>query len=246
MSKVSIRYFWGWIASLTFLILIPHVANSQPPKETPPQTGGRSGGTRGCDAGHAIASNDLPALMLLTPNQVPAKTTTTRPTFAWLIREAAPQPLIFRLYQYEPTRQTVHLVMELRGDRMISQPGIMVLSLSESAISAGQRYLWQVELVCDPNYPSSNVFAEADIEVVAAEPELLRKVAKADRSRDRITLYLEAGLWHDALRLALVDDRSDAQKIKNNASTMILLRETAITDTELNSLKVSPIHQILH
>jgi Domain of Unknown Function (DUF928) len=246
LSKVSVRYFWGWIAVLTLMILTPPVANSQAPKETPPQTGGRSGGTRGCDAGHAIASNDLPALMLLTPNKVPAKTTTTRPTFAWFIREAAPQPLIFRLYQYEPTRQTVRLVIELRGDRIISQPGIMVLSLSESAMSAGQRYLWQVELVCDPNHPSSNVFAEADIEVVAAEPELLRKVAKADRVSDRITLYLEAGLWHDALRLALVDTRSDAQKIENTASTVLLLRQTAITNTELNSLKASPIRQLLY
>jgi hypothetical protein len=188
--------------------------------------------------------------MLLTPNKIPAKTTTTRPTFAWFIRDAAPQPLIFRLYQYEPTRQTVRLVMELRGDRIMTQPGIMVLSLSksasESALSVGQRYLWQVELICDSNHPSSNVFAEADIEVVAAEPGLLRKVVKADRVSDRITLYTEAGLWHDALGLVLVDQRSATQKIENDASTMFLLRQMAITDAELSSLKMSPIHQLLH
>lgn len=235
MNKVTL--LWGWIAILGLLSLTPWVAISQPLQDPPPQTSGRSGGSRGCDTKQATAN--VPALMLLTPNRTLAKTTAIRPTFAWFIGDATPQPLTFRVYQYEPTRQTVHLVVELRD--VVSQPGIMVLSLPEPALSIGQRYLWQVELVCDPNHPSSNVFAEADVEVVAIASSLQTKLANATSLDDRITLYAEAGLWHDALRLAL--DRSH-EKSTIDDRTLVLLRQIGVTDTELNSLKRSPIHQL--
>lgn len=239
--NLPIRSIWGYIASLGLLILTPCTAISQLPKETPPQTGGRSGGTRGCDARETIASTNLPALMLLTPSRALAKTTGPNPTFAWFIRDAAPQSLTFRLYQYESNSQTVRQIMH--DDHIVSQPGIMVLSLPEIALSVGQRYLWQVELVCNPNRPSGNVFAEADLEVVAIEPALAMKLAKTEDLNDRATLYAEAGFWHDALTLMLVDDRSvGTRKAMLDDQIVFLLRQMVITDAELNSLRMSSIH----
>lgn len=240
MNKLLLKIVWGWIAIVSLLTSTSGIVISQTPPDLPPQTGGRSGGSRGCDTEQAIAANKLPALMLLTPKV--AKTAATRPTFAWFIRDAAPRPLRFRLYQYESAR--VRLIMELHDDRLLSQPGIMVLSLPNPALSVG-RYLWQVELECDRNHPSSNIFAEADIEVVATEPALQMKLAKANSVSDRMSLYAEAGLWHDALRLVLVNDRLlQVQKSAIDNRTVLLLRQIGITDLELKSLQMSPIHRI--
>lgn len=245
--KRTIKGLGACAACVGLLLLTSHAATSQGSKETPPRTSGRSGGTRGCEAREAIAST-LPALMLLTPNHASPKVTASSPTFAWFIRDRAPQPLTFRLYQYEPNSQTTRLVM--RDDRLISQPGIMVMSLPQPKLTVGQRYLWQVEVICDPNRPSSNMFAEADVEVVAAEPTLATKLNAASNPRDRANLYLSAGLWHNALKLMLVSDRSTntqnstAQNSMPNEQAMDLLRQMAISDVELNSLKMSSIHQL--
>jgi len=50
----------------------------------------------------------------------------------------------------------------------------MVLSLSKSnlELSTGKRYRWQVELVCPSHPPSSNLFAESEIEVVPIQAKL--------------------------------------------------------------------------
>lgn len=240
--KQSFNYIWRSLASIGLLLLLPYAAISQSSKEMPPRTNGRSGGTRGCEAREAITST-LPALILLTPNQVPAKITTNQPMFAWFVRDAAPQPLTFRLYRYEHNDQTPRLVMQ--ADRLISKPGIMLMSLPKAMLSVGQRYLWQVELICDPNRPSSNVFAEADVEVVATEPMLAAKLTKANSNHDRALMYKEAGLWHDALKLMLVRDRpADTQRLMLDEQTMALLKQTVLTDIELNSLKMSLIHQL--
>jgi len=38
-------------------------------------------------------------------------------------------------------------------------------------LAVGQKYLWQVAILCDPNYPSDLV-AKAEIEVVEMSPAL--------------------------------------------------------------------------
>ena len=247
--KGTIKGFGVCAASFGLLLLASDAAMSQTSKETPPRTSGRSGGTRGCEAREAIAST-LPALMLLTPNHTTAKVTANSPTFAWFIRDRTPQPLTFRLYRYGPNSQTPRLVMQ--DDRLISKPGIMVMSLPQPQLTVGQRYLWQVEVICDPNRPSGNVFAEADVEVVTTDLTLATKLNTASNPRDRANLYLSAGLWHNALKLMLIGDRSTnaqkptAQSSMPNQQAIDLLRQMAISDVELNSLKMSSIHQLHH
>lgn len=240
--KLCTKTILGFAISLGLVLIPSQVVSSQSPKELPPRTNGRSGGTRGCEAREAIAST-LPALLLLTPNQTPAKITANRPTFAWVVRDAAPHPLTFRLYRYEANGQTPRLVMQ--NNRLISQPGIMVMALPEPMLMVGQRYLWQVELICDPNRPSGNVFAEADIEVVATEPALAMQLAKASSDRDRAPLYARAGLWHDALKMMLLSQSpTSASKSMLDEQTMTLLQQMVITDSELTNLKSSPIHRL--
>jgi hypothetical protein len=56
-----------------------------------------------------------------------------------------------------------------------------------------------VVLVCDPNVPSSNVVATAEIQVVAPAASLPTRLAAAQTPQQRIDLYAASGLWYDAI-----------------------------------------------
>ena len=106
----------------------------------------------------------------------------------------------FRLYQYEPNGDTkIHTV------NLQSQPGIMSLSLpaDQPGLTVGQRYRWQVVILCNPNRPSEALVAEADIEVVEPSPALAKELAATNNLIEKANLYAESGLWYDALGKAL-------------------------------------------
>jgi hypothetical protein len=193
-------------------------------EEKPPNTGGRAAGSRGCEATAATAS-DMPSLMLITPQQQAVKTSDQHPAFAWFIRDAALKPIVFRLYQYE-AKQSLKKIWERRSTDLVSQRGISVLMLPETvpALNVGTRYLWQVELVCQIDRPSSNLFAEADFQVVE----------RSSSNSLKVDDLLAAGLWHDALKVAWRDP----------AAIELLLRQVTTNSTELNHLKQSSIQQI--
>jgi hypothetical protein len=109
----------------------------------------------------------------------------------------------FRIYEYDPQTQQSKLIEEIKDEKFKSLPGIMALSLASSQLSVGKKYLWQVELVCDSNRPSSNPFAMAALEVVQLPPELQTKLPQTHDQLDRATLYRQANLWYDTLGTVL-------------------------------------------
>jgi hypothetical protein len=107
----------------------------------------------------------------------------------------------FTLYKYGPdSRPKLAQKLQLK-----SSPGIMELSLprDKPGLVIGQRYLWQVAILCDPNYPSSDLVANAEIEVVEMPPDLKRALSTTSHRLEMADLYARAGLWYDALREAL-------------------------------------------
>jgi hypothetical protein len=230
---------------LSLLAIALSLLSFAEPPERPPNTGGRSAGSRGCEVS-APAANEMPALMLLVPQESVAKTTETRPTFAWFVRDETPQPMIFRLYQYQSgessNEATVKRIWERQDTTFVSQSGISVYTLPETApaLTVGQRYLWQVELVCNPNRPSGNLFAEADLQVIAPEPSA--------NSIANLTQQLSAGLWHNALTTAFITPSTNREATRANPSVnpiAALLQQVTTNPTELQQLQQSPIHRVL-
>ena len=80
----------------------------------------------------------------------------------------------------------------------------MKLTLPEDkpSLTLGERYLWQVAILCDSNHPSSDLIARAEIEVVQVPLALKRALATKNRF-EMAEVYAEAGLWYDALSEAL-------------------------------------------
>lgn len=212
---------------------IAALGNSNSSDDPPPKTNNRAGGSRGCGI-WTEATPNMSALILLTPNNRVGKTVATPPTFAWFVRDAGSWPMEFRLYEYDPSSQKNTLITEIKDESFKSTPGIMVLSLAKSLpkLSIDKRYLWQVELKCNPKYPSSNFLAEAEFKVVVLDRELNRRLSSTQSESERTALYIQADLWYEALATVLVvPSRENGRTISQ--MRLSLLKEVAVAEEEI-------------
>lgn len=133
-----------------------------PPQGGSPPGSGSIGGSR---SGSCTGASDL-TFTALAPYSHVGATSATHPTFSWYVPDSQPIPIDFQLYAYgsdgELQRQPVYQT------ELSSTPGVMTLTLpeTESGLVVGQRYYWQVALLCDPSHPSEDAIAGADIQIV--------------------------------------------------------------------------------
>lgn len=167
-------------------------AEYKPPTSQKPPTGKTTGtiSRGGCSGG-------AESLTALAPYSHVGQTSSPHPTLAWFVPDSQSYAMEVRLDKYDPSGDRTRL----RTVQLQSQPGIMVLSLSEQKLSTG-RYRWQVVILCNPNRPSSALVVEADIDVVD-RPADLADALSAARPLTRVNLFAESGLWYDALGEAL-------------------------------------------
>ncbi|MEH2296417.1 MAG: DUF928 domain-containing protein [Nostoc sp.] len=234
---------------MSLLLLMPTTAladgnnNSNDP---PPQTTGTSGGSRGCETQSETSSSRIPALILLAPSQIYGQTLATRPTFAWFISNSASWQMEFRLYEYDQASKQSKLVKEIKDENFKSSPGIMMLSLSSPELLVGGRYLWQVELVCDPNRPSGNPFATAAMKVVTVKPDLEKQLSQSNDVLTKANLLNQADLWYNTLKIALISkDQPDLRELKISLLEQVANgSETGLKEQIQVELTKSAIHQL--
>lgn len=159
-----------------------------PPRKGAPAAGlRRGGGTRG-------TNKSLPMISLLAPDHV-----------GFTLQE---QPVLF---WFTPTNHNLSYEFTLIADNAdaplieakLPSPargGVQQIRLADykARLVAGERYLWSVSLVMDPDEPSANVVAKGAIERVnrdKLEQPLSADLTKGDAPRR----YAEAGVWYDAL-----------------------------------------------
>ncbi|MDY6937393.1 MAG: DUF928 domain-containing protein [Cyanobacteriota bacterium] len=241
MRRTNCSIALGLALSLTLFAPGIASANRDFDDDLPPNTGGRSGGSRGCSSEVAVAST-VPALILLAPARSSSPTISTHPTFAWFVRDAGSWPMEFRLYEYDRTSLETTLVAEITDEEFKSAQGIMTLSLSEELppLTVGRQYLWQVELLCDRHRPSGNPFADAEIEVIDPPPMLDTQLVEAKDEFDRATVYEENDLWYEALATVL-GDGSNTQMARLRSA---LFERVTLGELESEQFHQSRIHHI--
>ena len=232
------RFVIRLLASLVLGVCVLPAIGLADDEKAPPS--GRSSGGRGCGTS-TLPAAEVPALILLTPNGQSGQTVSTRPTFAWFVRDPAPVPVEFRLYEQANDRFV--LVKEIKDDRLRSASGIMVMSAAGGLpeLTVGKRYRWQVELVCNASRPSSNPFAEAVLDVVPLQAGLKTQLAQSRDRLDQAKLYAQANLWYDVLKTAFTP-LSSATRLQ--ALRLSVLDQVAIDATERQLLETSSIHAI--
>lgn len=154
-----------------------------------PEGPATSGGIRGgCGADNAVP------LTPLAPEAHIGRTASSHPTFAWYVPDSEPFPVEFNLYATEDSGefQLIHRASLMSNFRLMSY----TLPESEPALESGQRYLWQVLLICDPNLPSSAIDIEAFMDVVAPSGSGTQETMDAAQ-------LAEQGFWYDAMAKAI-------------------------------------------
>lgn len=183
-------------------------ANPSAPKGSTTTTGVRGACTNGLTFG----------ITALAPHSHVGQTASTHPTFAWYVQDTQPYEMRFQLYRLAGMQQPRQQVYEMQ---MQTQPGIMQLTLpkDQAGLTIGERYEWQVVMICDPNRPSQSAVAKAELEVATLPAALKSAIAAANR--DISQLYAEAGFWYDALAASLQSGSTTRQ------TTLALLQDLA-------------------
>ncbi|MEM1394470.1 MAG: DUF928 domain-containing protein [Cyanobacteria bacterium P01_H01_bin.150] len=241
------RVFTGSLLSILFWLLVlpsASLSNQKRTDEPPPRTNGRSAGSRGCSNNSRILKNAPPAIILLSSNTKRATTISSNPIFAWFIRDSQPRQMQFRLYQEDSATQEYELVKEIKDKGFQSKAGIMVLSMPKNVrLSQGKKYLWQVELVCDRNRPSANLFAEAELEIAPMEPTLKNKLKQAVNPDDKAMLFAKNGFEYDALMTVLARHKtSTSVKPRTKQLKLALLNQITSEPSEIKTLQTSQVH----
>lgn len=191
------RLVTSCVLGLSLAVTPAALAEYNPPSDQRPPSGyTTSSGSRGrCEVSGG------PPLTVLAPQKHVGQTASTHPTFAWFVPDSRPFVMEFALFQSVPGRKP----KPVQKIKLQSSPGIMKVSLpnSKPGLAVGQRYLWQVALLCDPNYPSRDLVVKSEIEVVGMPPALKMALSATRDRLEMAELYARAGLWYDALGEAI-------------------------------------------
>lgn len=223
---------------LGFWLTTTSVARAEyepPPDQKPPSSYTQSTGSRGgCEV------NGETSLTTLAPHEHIGQTASLRPTFAWFVPDSKPFSLEFSLYKYVPGGN-IQLAYKTQ---LKSSPGIMKLSLpkNNSGLVFGQRYIWQVAILCDPNHPSSDVVAKAEIEVVKMPSTLAKKILGISGPK-KIDLLAKAGLWYDCLGEALAASNGNLKVAATLLEDLAKLEEPQTT--QANNTQTINLRQIV-
>ncbi|MDF5722478.1 MAG: DUF928 domain-containing protein [Rhizonema sp. PD37] len=232
------KLFIGYILTLFLLVSTTTFAAYKPPtnpSRPKSPTGSNSTRTNGCIG---TAQTTLTAL---TPLSHFGQTVSSQPTFVWFVPDTEPHEMEFSLHEYGVSGKG-KLIKKIQ---LQSSSGIMKLSLSKEKISlsTGQKYLWQIALLCNKNNPSEDLLAKAVVEVVPKPPRLADALSRTKEIVKQADIYAEAGLWYDALSLAL-------QEPQYKAFSLNLLTQLSNLEAEPNNTKdvqqhASQIKQII-
>ncbi len=159
----------------------------QPPLRGTTADGRIGGGTRG-------TGEQSVTISVLAPEH-PGLTVSAQPRLYWYLSDTVNVPAELTVVD----RRSVEPLLALTLTPPI-EAGIHTLDLERQGVrlEPGVRYEWFVALVVDAEQRSHDIVAGGEIEFVAPEADLERKVANAgeDGGAD---VYAGAGIWYDAI-----------------------------------------------
>jgi hypothetical protein len=189
----------------------------RPGSATPKRTQG-TGSRGGC--------NDTTVAMTLlvpTTKEEVSFTTSTHPTFGWYLSN--PVPVEFTLV--EPGKAIPLYVQRIEA----TKSGIQTLKLPTTVaglVPTAKPYRWSIRMVCNPERPSADIFAQAFIRRVSASDKMGTELATATTHTQRAEIYAANGLWYDAFgSLTLAQETNEPLAQQNQLQ---LLEQVELAD----------------
>ena len=204
----------------------PGTHNDAPKGESTTMTGIRGKGS--------CSEQATTKLTALAPYSHPGQSANSHPTFAWHIPDPESYPVLFRLYEYDATQRNGK-DKTIAKKPLSSTPGIMSYTLPSGSpgLTVGQKYGWEVILVCNPNSPSQSLVAGAEIDIVNQPAEIETKLNNTSQANGitKADIYAQAGLWYDALAEVVVTPNDPQAK----ALTAKLIEQLTATEQQDNA-----------
>ncbi len=224
-NKYKLRNLLPSFALALFLLLTTTALAAYKPPANPSRprtaTGSNSSRNNGC------TGNAQTSLTALAPLAYVGQTVSPQPTFAWFVPDAQNRNIEFSLYEYTGNGKS-KLLHRIQQPSTSSRIMKLLLPGEKASLAVGNKYWWQVALLCNPNHPSEDLLVKAEIEVVATPIDLKNALSQTKEPLKRADLYAEKGLWYDALAETLDNPA-------NKASTLKLLEELSKFETEYAS-----------
>jgi hypothetical protein len=198
-------------------LAIPTVAFAAympPSDQVPPRTRGSTAGRRApCNIPSSGEIQERSGMTALAPVSYMGKTASAHPTFAWFAYDNVPIPVQFSLYEYNAERNNFN-PQPLVQEKLVNSKGINAFKLPKTSpgLSKGKTYAWQVVLTCDVQSNSKNRWIRNPIQLVELPTHLQQKLSVVNAPSQKLNLYAEAGLWYDALDIALKHDQNHRLK----------------------------------
>jgi len=149
--------------------------------------------------------SEIPAVPLVPVASQMGETVADYPTFFWYMPKTSAADVEFVLKDEKGNAvYTVKYALAKSAESDVSEPGLMSLTLPSfanlSPLEIGKEYNWQVILVCDPLDRSNDVAMKnvVSIKRVAPDPALALRIQQAT-PQQRVALYRDAQLWHEAV-----------------------------------------------
>ena len=148
--------------------------------------------------GGCSVTEDSKPLTTLVPKSI-GVTAEALPVLPWFMPEHTyPSVEVRLLGESEFGMEIIHrqVFESLPKNQVVSYD---LASAGVAPLEAGKLYKWQVHLVCNPDMPSGNRFADGWIEYEPASTELTSQLASRS-AEEKANLWLENGYWYDGIQ----------------------------------------------
>ncbi len=175
----------------------------------PPRTGVPVNTISGAKRGPITCQDkdsEIPPIPLVPAASQIGETVADYPTFFWYMPKTSAADVEFVLKDENNDKEVykVKYALAKSSESDVSEPGLMSLTLPSfanlSPLEIGKEYKWEVILLCDPLDRSNDVPMENPVSIkrVVPNPALALRIQQAT-PQQRVALYRDAQLWHDAV-----------------------------------------------
>lgn len=188
----------------------------------------------------AVAADSQP-LTTLVP-KTSEFTAKAKPNFTWFMPQHTYPSTEFRLMaESENGLEIIHREVfdTLPTNQLVSYN---LESEEVVPLEDGKAYKWQVHLVCNPDMPSGNLFAEGWIEYAKPSASLQQKLNSTSASQ-KATLWLENGYWYEGIQELQAQMQQDTTREAARQEWQSLMTDELVNLPHLATLPDIPMEE---
>ncbi|MDZ8227518.1 DUF928 domain-containing protein [Nostoc sp. ChiVER01] len=200
----------------------------------PPKVGAPDNRKGGASRGTMMCSQNRKTLKALLPANNLGLTVEKYPTFFVYIPSVSTQ-----LAEFELREKNNSAVVYKTRFPLPASSGIVSFSLPTNKtlqpLEIGKNYKWSFSIICDSEDRSEDLFVEGWVQRIEPSSTLVSQLEKAT-SRDRPSLYAEAGIWYETLTTLAQLRYSNPQDL-----TLVADWKELLESVGLNSIAKEPL-----